>query len=387
MEISRRTLLNAGLAGAGAMSFASSLGCASPANNPSSEGTLEPFVELETLNFWTGRAQQPLQQLPDGSATIAPSMPIGGQPVGYSGDRATTSAAAAAKSNAVFRDAAGVAPSTVANSSPQAAFVFYDPKLGFLPVTRMGNEGLLEKGDTAVTLDVQRLRPSVADRASFDRLQAGSLRIDFAQTSPLPGLAEKLAWTTLAGMYPDKQGKLPAVQELTFDPTTAWGQSQGIKLPGGGGLWRWNFFLQKKASRWGWLLETARKLSKPVSEVISMSGFAATALRDLDLIFAAVQAQDRTEWLLKSQPTYISTTQDQFQEGHHLPLRSGRYIAVSESHLHLLESATTDGKELELSVEGLIVPKGTSGLSVYLKERETLPDLSYLSINVRVTKA
>ena len=47
---------------------------------------------------------------------------------------------------------------------------------------------------------------------------------------------------------PDKAGKLPPLAELKFDPATTWGKARSIPVPGGGGYWTWNFFVQKKDS-------------------------------------------------------------------------------------------------------------------------------------------
>jgi hypothetical protein len=43
---------------------------------------------------------------------------------------------------------------------------------------------------------------------------------------------------------PDKAGKLPPHAELKFDPATTWGKARSIPVPGGGGYWTWNFFVE-----------------------------------------------------------------------------------------------------------------------------------------------
>lgn len=393
MRLSRRDLLNTGLHGAAGLSLLSSAACTS--RTPQADATADgqanvppqgSYLDAATMAFWTSTAREPLESLPDGLPTVISQMPAGGQNASDVIGAKTKVTGGSAKPATMASSQDIVKTTTIANSSSQAAFVFYDDKSGFQPVTRMGKDGLVDKGDTTVTIDVQRVRPSIADRTKFDNLKGGSLRIDLVQNQPLPDLAERLAWTTIAGLYPDAKGKLPSVQELKFDPSTAWGQSKAVKLPGGDGLWRWNFFLQKKSSRWSAFLDLARKVSAPVALAFAMPAYAATALADLDLILGAMQASDVSEWLFRGQSMRVSTTKSTFREGH-LPLRSGRYIAVSERQLHLLDSVAANGKPWELSPEGLIVPQGTKGLRVFDEAEGILPELSYLSIAVTVAQA
>ena len=271
--------------------------------------------------------------------------------------------------------------------SRQSAFIFFDPQQGFRSAVAMQEEGLLDRGDATILLKVERLRPSVDARNQYNNLKGGSLRIDVEQDTPAPqSLLEQLAWTTLAGLYPDTNGKLPVAEQLSFDPGTAWGRSKAIPLPGGYGYWNWNFFLQKKEGVWGKLMEGFRKVTtQPLANAFSLPAVAATALKDLNLIMSALQPHDRTDWLFKSQKVPVAATKAAWREkpGTKLPLRTGTYVIVTEAQMHLF-SGIAGTLKLE---QGLIVPKSTDEFKVVAAAEQTLPDLTYLSVSVVVSQA
>src|SRR5205085_6758221 len=108
-------------------------------------------------------------------------------------------------------------------NAPRASFVYYDPHLGFLAGSDIGDDGLRDNGDISVLVHVDHVRPSLADQARFVNLEGGSLRIDVQQGAPLPSPGERLAWTAIAAFLPENK-KLPALKEMTFDPGATWGK-------------------------------------------------------------------------------------------------------------------------------------------------------------------
>lgn len=300
--------------------------------------TTEELVDQGTLDFWTTGVRQPSELFAKGLVSMA-----------------------------------GPGPS-------EAAFVFYDRERGFQVATTVGDEGLPEKGDVEVLLRVQRFRPSKADTERFNDLKTGTLRIDLQQVQALSGLIEKLAWTAIAGVLPGPDGKLPPLQTMQFDSGPTWERLQRVALPGGAGFWTWNFFLQKKESVWGRIIDLFHEANKVVAPLMGLPAIALTALKAIDNFLGQLQAREKSEWLFKSTDMAVYGTREGKNKvpGLAVPLRKGDYVVVRQSELGQFQPALTD---LEIN-QGLIVKKGTPAFKVFDSAIETLPDLTYLSASV-----
>ena len=137
-----------------------------------------------------------------------------------------------------------------ADDSRHPEFAVFDKDKGFRVASQIHDAELLDKGDVSVSLRVLAFKPATEDLAEFANIQTGSLRIDFQQAHARASSQDPLVWTAFAGVQPDSKGKLPSLHNTGFNPGTTWGQQQAVLLPGGAGLWGWNFFVQKKESLW-----------------------------------------------------------------------------------------------------------------------------------------
>jgi hypothetical protein len=266
-------------------------------------------------------------------------------------------------------------------AAPRASFVFYDPVKGFLTGSDIGDDGLREAGDIDVIVNVDHVRPSVADQGRFLNLEGASLRIDVQQGHPLPSLSERLAWTAIAGFLPENK-KLPELKEMQFNPGTAWGKLQSIPLPEGGGRWTWNFFLQRRKGRWMQLLDMIRRTKGLLMPIfgLGLPAIAITALTTVDAIVAEISKDERTEWLFQSPDIYFYGTRrarDTF-EGSKLRLKQGMYVIIPSDKLAAF------GKEQNgLTIkDGLIVPKNTTAFEVEAAAKHVIPDITYLTVGV-----
>ncbi len=274
------------------------------------------------------------------------------------------------------------APGTrgIANA-PRVSFVYYDEHRGFVAGDDIGDEGLRDTGDLDIILNVDHVRPSVADQGRFLNLEAASLRIDVQQAVALPTLGERLAWTAIAGFLPENK-KLPALKEMTFDPATTWGKLQSVPLPGGGGRWTWNFFLQHRKGRWMQILDAIRRARGLLTPIfgLGLPAIATTALATVDAIVAQMTKDERTEWLFQSPDFYFYSTKrarDSF-EGSKLRLKKGMYVVMPSDRL---SSFAKEQAGLTIK-DGLIVPKNTSGLEVESAAKDTIKDITYLTVGV-----
>ena len=268
-----------------------------------------------------------------------------------------------------------------AGGAPRASFVYHDERRGFVAASDIGDEGLRDAGDVDVVVNVDHIRPSAGDRDRFVNIDGASLRVDFQQALPLPTLSERLAWTAIAGFLPENK-KLPDLREMTFDPGSTWGKLQSVPLPGGGGRWTWNFFVQRRKSHWMQIFDAIRRgrgLTGPIFG-IGFPAIATTALMTVDSIVAALTKDERTDWLFQSSDVYFYATKrarDAF-EGSKLRLKKGMYVIVPSDKL-----AAFGNEQSQLTIkDGLIVPKNTSGLDVESAAKEVIRDITYLTVGV-----
>jgi hypothetical protein len=281
-----------------------------------------------------------------------------------------------------IRDPEGAGAKTRSlGAAPRASFVYYDEHAGFVTGSDISDADLKDAGDLDVVVKVDHVRPSVADQSRFLNLEGASLRIDLQQGAPLPGLAERLAWTAIAGFLPENK-TLPALKEMTFDPGSAWGKMQSVPLPGGLGNWTWNFFLQRRKSRWMQIFDVIRKaqgLAAPIFG-LGLPAIATTALNTVDAIVGEITKDERTEWLFQSPDVSFYATKkarDAF-EGSKLRLKRGMYVIMPSDKL----SAFAKEQSGLIVKDGLIVPKNTSSLEVEGAAKETIKDITYLTVGV-----
>jgi len=275
----------------------------------------------------------------------------------------------------------GGAGSRGLGAAPRASFVYYDEHKGFLTGSDIGDDDLRDSGDLDVMVNVDHIRPSEADRGRFANLEGGSLRIDMQQGTPMPNLAERLAWTAIAGFLPENR-ELPALKEMTFQPGDTWGKMQTIPLPGGGGRWTWNFFLQRRKSRWMQMFEVIRRNKGLLAPIfgLGLPAIAVTALATVDSIVAEISKDERTEWLFQSPDVYFYDTKrarDAF-EGSKLRLKKGMYVVMPSDKL----SSFAKQQSNLIIKDGLLVPRNTNSFEIEDAARESIKDITYLTVGV-----
>jgi hypothetical protein len=345
----RRDFLSSSLPG-----FAIPLtGEAWPPQTPGQNDSFTDVADPEVLKFWETRVREPAQ-------------------ISKGTDRFVVRGRS--------HDPAGQFPAP--GRTPE--FIFYTSRKNFRSSTELEDKDLLEKGDVSVTFQVRALKPSDQDRQEFEGLRSGSLRVDFQQAQPLPGLPDVLAWSTVAALFPNREGKLPRLSELKFDPGTAWGRLHSIPLPSGSGFWTWNFFLQKKDSLLTRFMIFFRKANELLVPVLGLPSVAVTALRQFDRVFGYLQAQAPSRWLFNTADLQVVCTRETRQNSlaSALPLCSGIYVIVPREHLSNFGAAIKN--ETYVVKKGLIVPEKTSEFQVYDAASEVLRDVTYLTIDLAV---
>ncbi len=265
------------------------------------------------------------------------------------------------------------------------AFFFHNGPNGLQPAVNISPSDLVSDGDVNVSLNVAAFKPSDADRVTFESLQSAQLRLDFVQNVPVVDLVDTMAWTAVALLQPDKQKKMPAIQDLTFDPATAWKKMQNIVLPKGQGSWALNLYAQKADGFMSTLLQVLGKEIGRWTPVFGLPAVSTTALQSFNQFYGYFHS--KPQYLFRSNPVPVFGTATSLKAGaasHGLPLRTGSYVLVPVEHCHELTDDRL--KTLELN-QGYLVPKGTDSQLVRDVAKNDLKTVTYATLDVTVKPA
>lgn len=160
------------------------------------------------------------------------------------------------------------------------------------------------KSDARVRIRVTGVKLSNSDQSNFGKIENGSLRIDVGQAQSFGLTVGNLVWTAIASIWPTVAGKLPATQNMNFDPGTTWGGKSETPLPGGGGALLWNFFVNKKPSIISKVFSTLQGTlpsAAVVLPLLGLPGYVVSAFNAFNKIFGAIPQTptflfQQTEW-------------------------------------------------------------------------------------------
>lgn len=236
-------------------------------------------------------------------------------------------------------------------------------------------------GDVTASLAVNGLRMAAEDRSQFNQLQSAQLRIDVVQSkSLLQNILDPMAWTSLAGLFPDSSGQLPPLQNLSFDPRAASQKMKQVVLPGGSGQWAVNLSMAHKQSTFCGILKTITGAVGKFAPIVGLPEIGVEALQGFSSLYGAFE--QRTTFLLNSFPQLAFATQQArqlslTQQG--VNLVSGDYVLVPHAYTDQL---TPHLDNLELR-QGYLVPKGSpTNSSVINLALGLKPDITYLTATI-----
>jgi hypothetical protein len=243
------------------------------------------------------------------------------------------------------------------------------------------DELLDHPGDISASVNINGVRMAGDDRQTFDQLQSAQLRIDMVQNqSLLPNYLDTMAWMSLAGLFPDKSGKLPPLEDLSFNPSSNAQKMSQIVLPGGSGQVAVNLSMTHKEST---LYTIIKNLSNEVgrfSPLIGLPAISVSALQGFCSLYGAME--QKTTFLLNSMPKPAYVTQlarqlAQTQAG--LNLVPGDYVLVP----NMFSADLTPYLDKLDMRQGYLVPKGSPDTtSVYDLAAALKPDITYLSASI-----
>lgn len=279
------------------------------------------------------------------------------------------------------KDATGAA-----DVNRQIDWLHYDPEKGLRYASAVDASELLEyPEDTDITasVDVGGFRMAGEDQEKFEKLQSAQLRIDVLQRKSLLNLLDPMAWTCLAALYPDKAGQLPPLQNLGFDPGSAWEKMQKIILPGGSGQLAVNVSMAHRESTFVTVLKMVNSEINRFAPILGLPAISTTALNSFCTLYGSLE--QRTTFLLNGFPQQAYTTRGAraaSTTSAGLNLVPGDYVLVPHVYAAQLEPHF---QNLELR-QGFLVPKGAStNSSIYDLAGKLTPDITYITANMKLS--
>jgi hypothetical protein len=267
-------------------------------------------------------------------------------------------------------------------------FLNYTKQSGFRAITDIKPSELLQhNGDVNMGMNVAGFRAAEADQKLFENLQSSQFRVDVIQKKAVLTFLDPMAWTAIAAMFPKENGKMPKLQDTSFDPGSTWQKMQNMRLPGGAGRWAFNFTLQSKESIFSQVLRTATTEIGRFAPVIGLPSISVGALSAFTSFYALVHPPSSRS-VFQHMPVDVFATAKAWQDQTSsvgLPLMSGDYILVPASQYGKIKDALP-GLELQ---QGFIVPKGTDPGSALDVAADTtkVPDVTYVTVTAQVTPA
>jgi len=243
------------------------------------------------------------------------------------------------------------------------------------------NELLDHPGDISANVSVEGFHMAGEDREKFNQLQSAQLRLDMVQNqSLLPEYLDTMAWMSLAGLFPDSTGKLPPLQDMSFNPSSGSQKMSAMVLPGGSGQMAVNLSMTHKESTFYLVIKNLTNEVGRFSPLIGLPAISVTALKGFCNLYGAME--QRTTFLLNSMPKAAYATQlarQLAQTSSGLNLVPGDYVLVPNAYSSEL---TPYLDKLDLR-QGYLVPKSSSTTtSVYDLAAATKPDITYLTASI-----
>ncbi len=272
-----------------------------------------------------------------------------------------------------------------ADVNRQIDWIHYDAEKGLRFPAAVESDELLEypaETDINASVNVGGFRMAGEDQEKFEKLQSAQLRIDVLQRKSLLNLLDPMAWTCLAALYPDKAGKLPPLQNLSFDPGSTWEKMQKIILPGGSGQIAVNVSMAHKESAFVSVLKLINSEVGRFAPLLGLPQISMTALNSFCTLYGSLE--QRTTFLLNGFPQPAYTTRGARADAgpsQGFNLVPGDYILVPHVYAEQLQPSFD---KLELR-QGFLVPKGSSAnSSIYDLATKLTPDITYVTANIKL---
>lgn len=239
-------------------------------------------------------------------------------------------------------------------------------------------------GDVAVSIMLGQFRPGHSDAQSIKRLTSSQLRVDCVQTKPFLNLLAPAAWVALASLYTDQAGKLPSLQTLGFQQPNLLSGDNKVILPGGTGKFAVNVSSMAKESVLHKALRTGVKIAGIASPLIGLPAISVPAMQAFTAIYSLLE--ERASFIMSSPLMDAAATQAALKEPSFpptfVPVKDGQYVMVPLQHTEALAAKM---ETLELNQGWLVDRTDKSNRPVDQKAIDTIPEVTYLSLQMKIT--
>jgi hypothetical protein len=275
------------------------------------------------------------------------------------------------------------APGKPAVAGKDVRYLYYD-KSGLRYTDNLKPADLLDhSGDVAVSIMLGQFRPGAADSQSIRQLTSSQLRIDCVQTRPFLNLLAPAAWVAMASLFTDQAGKIPSLQALGFQQPNLLSGDNKVIFPGGSGKFAVNVSSMTKESVLHKVLRNGVKVAGIVSPLIGFPAISVPAMQTFTAIYSLLE--ERASFIMSSPLMDAAATQTAVQDPSFpptfVPIKDGQYVMVPLAHTDLLASKLPD---LEITQGWLVDRTDKSNLPVDRKAQNTLPELTYLTLQMKI---
>jgi hypothetical protein len=308
------------------------------------------------------------------------------------------------------------------NLAREPLFLLYDPDEGSLmPADQIPSAKMHPFTDAKLDFQLVRMRLNPADHKQFENFTSGGIYLDFQQGQPQSFFGEmlSLATTNFSAIFPGpksaaksgaKSGSgsaataapksaaaAPAAGAATPGaagapaatiPLQAAKQSQSLTLPGGLGKTSFACFAKDpRKTLFGNFVDVMSKVvNSPLVSYLPLMTFpvvGSAGLAGIKGLVGSLQGQGgQQQWILQSPPMDVTATVDGSKNSPEaLRLKSGSYIVIPKEHASALKDQLGKLKILD----GFLVPKEATSLDVFDAAPQTVPAVSYISLQVGVT--
>ncbi len=272
--------------------------------------------------------------------------------------------------------------------SREPAFLYFHREKGIQMASSMDEEGLAASGNMEVEFTLRSHRLSREDQEKFESMSTGTLRIDVGQHRPFQDIQDLLVWTVMGGMAPnaeDKNVATKAFRDYQVGSRAPVSSTSKVRLPGGTGWSTVNFFLKQKQSIWGSVLSLFLRVDQAFVPMLGLPAMAQQGLAALDSFVGKMHSQGGVgshSWIFQNNRTDFCCSVAALKQSPDdvVRMRNGTYVLVPAEHLEEFES---ERKNLKLS-SGFLVPKSASDFQARSRIADTLPDVTYVTVQTRV---
>jgi hypothetical protein len=188
----------------------------------------------------------------------------------------------------------------------------------------------------------------------------------------------------MASLYTNQAGKLPSLQTLGFQQPSLLSGENKVILPGGSGKFSVNVSSMTKESVLHKVLRDGVRVAGIVSPLVGFPAISVPAMQAFTAIYSVLE--ERASFIMSSPLMDAAATQAALKDPSFpptfLPIKDGQYVMVPLEHTDKLAATLP---QLEINQGWLVDRTDKSSRPVDQKAHDSVPDVTYLTLQMKVT--